>query len=182
VHEFLSAAHDEALPDDLPPWIKEAAFTVACGETNASYLARGIKDDVGFISTAIKDASYRNKLLSPSYLKHPDYEGVMRTATSKVTWFLSISSKLYSNPLNDSRSVDYRSTMPKYFYTKKRHPNCKELRDRWTDLMQLNCDVFDRCLRIHVCLPDVTQAHSLSGNGQLFVDRFHCSLHHVQEH
>ena len=158
VREFLSAACEAPLPENLPSWIDKACFSVVCGETKAGYLANGIKDDVEFIEKAVNDASCRNKLLSPSYLKGPDYEAVMGQDISKDAWFLSISSKLYSSPLDDKSNSDFRSTQPSCFYTQANgEPNssCKNLRRRWVAFMKGQNGLFHRCLRIHVCLPEV---------------------------
>lgn len=173
VRDFLSAAceGEAALPHDLPSWIDKACFSVVCGETKAGYLAKGVNDDVEFMETAVKDVSYRNKLLSPSIVKRPDFEAVMGQDISKDAWFLSISSKLYSSTLDDKTNNDFRSTKPHFFYTQRngrQNTNCKNFRRRWLKFMKGQHGLFRRCLRIHVCLPEVERPED--DPRRLFVD------------
>ena len=168
VREFLSTF--QALPVNMPTWIDKAPFSVKGGYKKESYLSNNIEDDVEFIGKAIEDVSLRNHLLSPSTVKRPDFEAVMG-ADSASLWFLAVSSKLYSNTYNDMDSNDFRSTKPSMFYCRKdgsENKSCYKLRDRWEDSLKEKSGLFGRCLRIHVCLPEVKRPDE--NPDRLFID------------
>ena len=165
VKDFLSDAIKK-LPSDLPSWVETTCFSVMGGYNKKNYKANGIADDVEFVEKAIDDPEYRNRLLSPSTVKRPDYEAVMEAvprnqSESESPWFLSVSSKLYSSTYDDTSQNDFRSTDPKMFYRKKdgtENKQCQNLRQRWEEALRSNEDIFKRCLRIHFCLPEVKRA------------------------
>lgn len=82
VNDFLSAACKK-LPSNLPSWVKTTCFSVMGGYNKRNYKAKGVADDVEFVKKAINDPVYRNRMLSPSTVKRPDYEAVME-ARSRV--------------------------------------------------------------------------------------------------
>ena len=87
-------------------------------------------------------------------------------------WFLSVSSKLYSATYNDMDNDDFRSTKPSMFYSKKdgtKNKNCCRVRKRWEATLEKKKDVFQRCLRIHVCLPEVKRADK--DQERIFIDQ-----------
>jgi len=155
---FLSGVCGK-LPEGLPQWIERAQFSVKGGYSKKLGVVKGIKDDVEFIEEAVKidKRELRNRLLSPTIVKRPDFEAVMEQ-DGKAHWFLAVSSKLYSTTLNDAYDNDFRSTKPNKFYMKKNgHENgsCLKLRRSWEKTLRGQKDLFGRCLRIHVCLPEV---------------------------
>mmetsp|Transcript_5071 Transcript_5071/g.12834 ORF Transcript_5071/g.12834 Transcript_5071/m.12834 type:complete len:480 (-) Transcript_5071:1834-3273(-) len=182
VKDFISAAFAGGIPTDLPSWIDSAYFCVDGSETKKGYLYRGIKDDVHFIRSAFTTREFQNKLLSPSTVKRPDFEAVMKgneqsdnltlPSSSISSWFLSISSKCYSKQFNDKDEEDLRSTNPNCYYRKAdgtENLKCKNLRQMWESTLKENHgSIFSRCLRIHVCLPDVIRPDN--NPGRMFVD------------
>ena len=156
---FLFAACGGELPEGLPEWIKTAEFSVKGGYSKKLCVSQGIKDDVKFIEEAakIERRELRNLLLSPTVVKRPDFEAVMEQ-DGKAHWLLAVSSKLYSTPLNDANNNDFRSTKPNKFYMQKNgleNGSCLKLRRSWEEALKRQKDLFGRCLRIHVCLPEV---------------------------
>ena len=161
VRDFLSAAcgGHKFLPGELPNWIDEAHFSVEGGTTKKGFQSQVIPDDVRFVEEAVQNKkNLRNMLLSPSTVKRPDFEAVMGKDGKASPWFLSVSSKLYSKPLDDTSNDDFRSTKPSKFYTHKngtKNMKCCKLRTRWEETLKNQQGLFHRCLRIHVCLPEV---------------------------
>jgi hypothetical protein len=94
---------------------------------------------------------------TPTIVKGPDFEAVMEQ-DGKAHWFLAVSSKLYLTPLNDANNNDFRSTKPDKFYMQKNgleNGSCLKLRRSWEETLKRQKDLFGRCLRIHICLPEV---------------------------
>mmetsp|Transcript_22578 Transcript_22578/g.49272 ORF Transcript_22578/g.49272 Transcript_22578/m.49272 type:complete len:823 (-) Transcript_22578:68-2536(-) len=168
VMAFLSQLFDD-LPDNMPSWMNHSKFCVAGGFTKGSFISHAIKNDVDFVRRAFGDNRLRNRLLSPSTVKRPDFEAVMGQETD--SWFLTVSSKLYSTPYDDRAGSDLRSTMPDMFYKKKdgtKNNKCKLLRSSWEGLLAEKQGFFKRNLRIHFCLPDVILPDSK--DGRVFIE------------
>ena len=171
VQTFLSTACGGQSPEGLPEWIKTAVFSVKGGYSRKLCVSQGIKDDVRFIeeATKIERPELRNLLLSPTIVKRPDFEAVMEQ-DGRAHWFLAVSSKLFSTPLNDTSDYDFRSTKPNMFYmqTGSKNSSCSKLRRSWEETLKGQKDLFGRCLRIHVCLPEVKRP--LDDERRIFVD------------
>ena len=154
VREFLEALF-AVLPNDLPKWIDNAIFNVKSGKKSKG------KGDIAFMAGALKtDGDSRGVLLSPSTVKRPDFEACMGSDEANCSpWFFAISSKLYQKTYNDELGEDLRSSDPrKGFYHKKNgdeNPQCSQLLQCWKKIVIANDEVFNRCLRLHMCLPDV---------------------------
>ena len=120
-----------------------------------------MKNDVDFVERAISQPEFRNVLLSPSTVKRPDFESVMNGKSQpgiEQLWFFSISSKLYRKIYDDTSQNDLWSTDPQKFFCKKDgndNPQCHKLRSSWKVLLRVNKAMFKRCLRVHLCLPNV---------------------------
>ena len=162
VKDFLDQMFTtDELPPDLPDWIDTAPFVVRGGFSRNNYALKEMKNDVNFVTRAIKRPEFRNLLLSPSIVKRPDFESVMNGKTQhgpEQLWFFSISSKLYSSIYDDNSQNDLRSSDPKYFFRKKDghdNPQCANLRRDWEAVLREHEAMFKRCLRVHLCLPDV---------------------------
>lgn len=113
---FSTEEFKRKLKKQQKSWAKEANFNIKGAFTRDCFVGKSIRNDVDFVSKAVGDQSLRNLLLSPSTVKRPDFEAVM---SGKSLWFLSASSKLYSNTYDDSDESDLRSTAPQMFYMKK---------------------------------------------------------------
>lgn len=171
VSSFLFQLFDGPLPPNMPTWIEHSKFSVAGGFEKRNLTPHGIANDVGFVAAAFKNGNLRNRLLSPSTVKRPDFEAVMEGTRETDFWFLSVSSKFYSTPYDDSDGSDLRSTDPTMFYMKKNgdaNRNCRHLRASWETLYDGQQDFFKRNLRIHFCLPDVERPESNSA--RVFID------------
>ena len=120
-----------------------------------------MKNDVDFVERGISQPEFRNVLLSPSTAKRPDFESVMNGKSQpgiEQLWFFSISSKLYRKIYDDTSQNDLWSTDPQKFFCKKDgndNPQCHKLRSSWKVLLRVNKAMFKRCLRVHLCLPNV---------------------------
>ena len=175
VRKFLETLFDD-LPQNLPGWIDDAIFNV-----KTSRKSKG-KEDIEFIAGALNtDGDSRGVLLSPSTIKRPDFEAFMgrddcdKTNESNCSpWFLAVSSKLYQKIYDDKFGEDLRSTDPrKGFYHKKNgeaNPHCSRLLKDWENLLNDNDEVFGRCLRLHVCLPDVKPVLRKGRNERIWVE------------
>ena len=106
-----------------------------------------------------------------------------RSRTARLG-FWQFSSKLYQKTYDDSYGEDLRSTDPREgFYHKKDgevNPNCSRLWEKWKQLLSDNKETFDRCLRLHLCLPDVKPVTSRGRKERLWVEKgwIDCCLHH----
>ena len=164
----------DGLPDNLPDWVMEAPFQLEGAYDKTNYTSQGLVDDIDFVIKSIGNPMFRNKLFSPSTDKRPDFEGVMGVDSGESThWFLSVSSKLYSSMYDDTSGADLRSTDPRKFYCKmdgEENESCPILRHRWMEevIEKDDSTVCERCLRIHLCLPDVK--HSSKTKQCIWVD------------
>ena len=161
VKPFLSQLFD-SLPSTMPDWIEHSKFNVRGGFTKGNFITRDIENDVDFVRQAFANHDLRNCMLSPSTVKCPDFEAVMEEQP-KDFWFLSVSSKLYSETYDDTLGSNFRSTMPDIFFMKKdgsANQQCRRLRKSWTMLLGEKKDCFSRNLRIHLCLPEVKSPRS----------------------
>ena len=197
VKDFLTSFCDIDGLSGLPKWIDTAPFHVDGGQTRSGYFKTGIFDDVGYIRSSLQNEKIQNILLSPSTVKRPDYESIMRDSHNTPSedemdylkelegeavnasedgrkrgpWFLSVSSKCYSKVFNDEKEKDLRSTRPDKFYLKangNENGKCASLRKAWLETLDEHKDVFSKCLRIHVCLPEVVRKNK--DPSRLFLD------------
>ena len=81
---------------------------------------------------------------------------------------------MYQKTYDDSFGDDLRSTDPREgFYRKKNgeeNQNCIRLLEKWKSLLSDNNEIFDRCLRLHLCLPDVKPCESRGPKERLWVE------------